>query len=185
MLVPKKLGQLYVPHVYLGVDPLKWVSEHEYLGVVIRSDYSDDADISRQVQSDYINGNTLLTNFSHCSIPVKSELFKVNCYNMYCIHLWKYYTKIRYKKCKTAYYNIFRRLFYVQQGDSISGSMASLGIDSFDIRRRKVVFKFYERVRKGTNSLIVAIVNSLFFIYESRLFKNWKDCLVLGGRSQF
>ncbi len=177
--VPKVLGELHIPSVYLGQHSLRWVNEHKYLGFRLTSNFSDNADILRQTQSIYKNGNMLMRHFLQCSISVKAELFKVYCYNMYCVQLWKDYTSTRYNKCKTAYNNIFRNLFRLQRGDSTSGNMVNMEIDTFNIRRRKGIYKFYTRLLKVDNCLISSILQSLYFVYGSRLFKSWTKCLYL------
>ena len=52
-----------------------------YLGAVLDSKLKDDVDIARQLHSLYASFNSLISNFSRCSIPVKQKLIELHCLN--------------------------------------------------------------------------------------------------------
>jgi exonuclease III len=177
--LPKELAKLHIPTLYLGNDKLKFVSEHKYLGVILNAGSVDDADISRVVQSLYSRGNMLASNFSSCSTLVKTQLFKSYCYSLYGIYLWSLFSKTQYKKVSVAYNDVIRKLFNLKRGDSISTFTVMLNINTFEILRRRLSFKFMQRILKSTNCLVRTIIESVFFNYGSRLYKKWMDCLLL------
>ena len=98
VFMPKSSGNLHVPYVYLGTVPLQWVSQHKYLGVILDSQISDAADISRQTSALYARGNLLIHKFRKCSPDIKILLFKSYCCSLYGAHLWHRYDKSTYRK---------------------------------------------------------------------------------------
>ena len=59
---PKSMTKLSVPHVYLNGKPLCLINEQKYLGIILQTDWYDDADIKRQIQAMYIYGVTCWCN---------------------------------------------------------------------------------------------------------------------------
>ena len=177
--MPNILNKLHVPTLYLGSDVLKFISEHKYLGVIISADCSDDADIRRVVKTLYSSGNLLVKYFSSCSTLVKVQLFKSYCYSLYSIYLWNNFSKAQYKKVKVAFNDVIRKLFQFRRGDSISTFCFTLNINTFDVLMRRLSFKFTQRICKSSNVLVKTIVNSVFFIYGSKLLRKWTDYLFL------
>ena len=177
--IPKIYGQLYIPSVSLGQQPLKWVQQVKYLGAFINNQCSDDADISRQIQAIYSRGNTLVRNFNKCSSNVKVELFKTYCCNLYAAHLWDKYSAAKYQRIKIAYNNIFRSLMGIKRGESISAAYVASNVDGFQTIIRKAVYSFNKRVNESQNVLVKTVLGSAYFIYGSTMFKSWKKCLYL------
>ena len=93
---------------------------------------------------------------------------------MYAGHLWNNYNKDMFKRCHVAYNNIYRSLFNVKRGDSISAAFVRDNILGFRELLRKFVNSFHERILSSENNLVKTIVNSVYFMYKSNLFKTWK-----------
>jgi len=68
-----------VPSLFLNDQLVDLVDSHKYLGVTMTSDRQDHMDISRSIRTLYIRGNSLISNFKHCSDDVKVQLFKSYC----------------------------------------------------------------------------------------------------------
>ena len=75
MTVPPSFCMLNKPNVYLGENVLSYVDEFKYLGHIISSDLSDDADIERERRSLATRGNMLAHEFNFCSDDVKPIFF--------------------------------------------------------------------------------------------------------------
>jgi hypothetical protein len=106
--LPKSLAKYSVPSFYLNRCKIQQVAEYKYLGVFITSDKCDNRDMQRQLRFIYCKGNMLVRKFGKCTQEVKCQLFRSYCYNMYCAHLWNYYSESRLRSVKVAYNNIFR-----------------------------------------------------------------------------
>ena len=117
---PKKLSDLSIPELYLNNKPISCVSTCKYLGVVVSDNLDDDDDIFRQVRSMYTRGNMLINKFRSCSYTVKLQLFKSYLSSAYCCQLWCIHRHATYTKSVVAYNNIFRKLFSIQRGVSMS-----------------------------------------------------------------
>ena len=175
--IPQMYGKMHIPAVMLGAIPLKWVSQHKYLGSVVDTKSHDDADISRQIQAIYARGNQLIRNFKECSKNVKIELFKCYLSNLYCSHLWHSYNATTYRKIKVAYNNVFRMLMGIKRGESISLAFVTTNVHGFNSLIRKSIYGFYIRATKSDNTLVRNIVHSPYFAYNSGIFKKWKQLL--------
>ena len=175
--VPKMYSNLHIPAVTLGQEPLRWVTQHKYLGVIVNNQGNDEADMGRQIQAIYSRGNILIQNFNHCSANVKLELFKTYCSNLYASHLWNKFSQAKYKRIQTAYNNVFRSLMCINRRESISAAFVSSNVDCFQVVLRKAVYSFSSRVMTSSNILVSTVLHSAYFIYCSNLFNQWKKCL--------
>ena len=137
----------------------------------------DNDDIRRQVKALYTRGNILVNNFNKCSQQVKNCLFKSYCSNCYGGQLWSIYKKDVYKKCVVAYNDIYRKLFNIKRGESISAVYANNKIDSFNTIIRKDVFRFRNRTINSKNILISAVLESSFYNTCSNITKKWNNIL--------
>ena len=177
--IPNTLGHIHTPNAYLGDKKLKWVDQKRYLGVLIRSDCSDNEDIARQKQKVYSSGNMLTTYFKHCGEDVKLKLFKTYCYSMHGTHLWSKYTKTGYDRIRIAFDDdIFRNLLGIKRGDSISAAFVNARMDNFNMLRRKSVYSFIVRLSKSTNAVVTSILRSVYFVHGSHLLDEWKETLL-------
>ena len=172
-IIPKCLGDLHVPSLYLNKRLLMWVSTQKYLGVIFFNDRSDCKDIVRELCSLYARGNIILRKFKKCNIDIKKQLFKTYCSNMYCSPLWCNFTSVMLRKIKVAYNNIFRFLCNIKGKCSISQLFVEARVDSFDVIFRKSCFSLRRRILQSNNHLVSAICSSSHFIYDSLVAKQW------------
>ena len=114
------------------------------------------------MRSLYARGNLIIRNFKHCSYDVKIQLFNTFCSNMYCGHLCCSYFNYSYSKIRVAFKQIYRCLMKSRKS-SISQSKLIYDIDKFDSIIRKAVYNVRERLMKSENTVIGAIINSMFF----------------------
>ena len=155
------------------------VSSWKYLGVVISDKMNDSSDISRQIRGLYVQGNSIIRCFRHCTSDVKVLLFKTFCSSFYCPHLWSSFSAEYYRRLKVAYNRIFRYMFNVTEYNiSISGMMLDYNVKTFDAVIRNYIFSFIQRMSTCDNGIIKAVMNSVFY-YSSIIFKHWKDKLYL------
>ena len=175
--MPKAMKNISIPRVFLNQECLQWVTSYKYLGVCISDDMSDDADMARQIKSFYIRGNTLVRKFRKCSDDVKVLLFKTYCSNIYAGHLWQNYSNISYRRTYVAYNNIFRSLFNIQRGESISRFYVTYDVPCFKQLLRSSMFGFYKRLMSSSNTLLTTVISSNYFLSMSKLFEKWRQCL--------
>ena len=84
----KDRALINVPKVFLNLNLLRWVTKYKYLGTILTDDLSDDFNMLRQRGLCYARCNSLIRNFSSCSLNVKVKLFKTFCCIMYCCHIY-------------------------------------------------------------------------------------------------
>ena len=143
--------------------PLKNVSYHKYLGVILSDSCKDDLDIKQQCKNVYSGGNILIRNFRNCTDEVKCHLFKTFCSNIYCSALWNKYNKESMRQLKVAYNRVFRSLMHLEHRVSMSPSFIRRGLDPFPVILRKSVSSFRKRVLDSKN-IPLLIVNILFLV---------------------
>ena len=168
---PRRFKDLYIPNVTLNGNVLDFVTSHKYLGYYIDASFTDNKDISRQTRSIYAQGNSLVRKFKHCSAEVKSQLFKSYCSSFYCTTVWSNYKPTALQKLNVAYKRIFRSLFSIKSG-SITGIMLQNNCNPLIVILRKLINGFRTRLITSDNSLVHAIVNSVFYL-NSAVTRKW------------
>jgi len=126
---PNSLNGLFVPTLCLSDVPLTFVTSKKYLGV----HHQDDDDIMRYVKSLYSRGNMLINRFKTCSSSIKVKLFRSFLCNAYVCHLWSTYKQYTYKRIVVAFNNIYRILFGILKGESMSSIYVYNNVDSFGV----------------------------------------------------
>ena len=91
-----KFNLRVVPRIYLNGNVLQYVNTYKYLGCIISNDLKDDNDIKKTLRGIYARSNMLIRRFYNCSSSVKKLLFKTYCTNLYCAHLWSFYSAEAY-----------------------------------------------------------------------------------------
>ena len=178
-VISSKCKGISVPRIHLNNSVLSWVESQKYLGVLLRSDLNDCNDMRRQLRAIYGKGNILLRKFKKCTESVKINLFKAYCSNLYCCQLWCHYSKDIYKDVKVSYNNVFRYMFNLRKREHVSCHFVKANVNTFNELIRKSIFSFKQRLDGSTNSVICAIINSQFFIFESKLYSCWKSRLYM------
>ena len=115
MCVKPKCISMYVnQQLTLSSQMLKYVPSHNYLGVTIAANMSDDESIHYQCKALYARGNVILRHFRMCSDEVKCLLFSSYCTSFYCSVLWCRYNADSFNRLHTAYNRVFRQLFLLR-----------------------------------------------------------------------
>jgi hypothetical protein len=154
---------------------LPFVETHKYLGMLLNDKLSDGPDIICHIKSFYARGNVLI---NRCSVDVKNYLFKTYLSSLYGAALWCNFTKASFKRCTVAYNDIYRYLFCIPRGESMSAIYVDNGIDALQVLLRKNMYTFICRILGSSNTLISALVTSNFFEF-SALSLHWKKELYL------
>lgn len=150
-------ANLPIPDIILNDSIITVVEEYKYLGIMLQSNQCDELDMKRHIRGIYARGNMLVNCFGNCSTSVKNFLFRAYCSNAYGCQLWCNYRKPMYQKVKVAYNDVYRKLFNIQRGESISMIYVMNHIDAFCIVRRKLMYSFKCRLSSSSNKLIKAI----------------------------
>ena len=176
---PKSLHKLQVPPIYLNSSQLKFESCVKYLGVFLNETCSDEDDMVRHKRYLYATGNLLISRFKSCSDEVKRMLFKTFCYSAYGGHLWTKYKDSNFSKVTVAYNDVYRHLFYIKRGTSMSMEYVTNNLHCFKSLMRKASFNFRKRLLLSGNIYIKTIVHSVFFYKHSSFTQMWlKDLFV-------
>ena len=165
-----------VPDFVLNNNVIPNVNDTKYLGHFLSSTSSDILDIERQRKKTFIQGNSLIRKFYKCTIEVKLTLFNSFCSPLYTAHLWSKYSINAITSMYRAYHNTLKILIGVSKRESTSHICAHLNIRSCPAVIRNLIFRFMERIRTSSNSLIVA-TNSCSIYYQSSIRKHWRSLL--------
>ena len=153
--------------VVLSGNNIEFVHETKYLGVMINSSMKTSSDVVRQTCKFYAQANMLLHNFRYCINDVKCMLFKSFCANMYCCPFWFNSTSSSIKKLKTSSNSALRNLLLIKKPYSASTMFVTHGIPSFYELLRTSIYKFADRVRKSSNSIITACMTPIVYIHST------------------
>lgn len=175
---PDCVKQMHTPSMTLNGKTLEYVDIYKYLGVYIDLKLCDKTDISRHIKSTYSRGNHFIKRFRHCSTPVKNYLFRTFFSSMYGCQLWAKYTLSDFKKAIVSYNDVYRNLFGIRRGESISSYFVNHNVDSFKVLLRKAVFSFNVRLFRTSNLLVQNAINCDMFT-TTRLAGRWHDLLYL------
>ena len=131
---------------------------------MLQSNRKDDSDMKRQIRRIYTRGNMLISRFKNCSVNVKNCLFRTYCTNVYGGQLWFNYRKPMYQKVKVTYNDVYRKLFDIPRGESISTIFVKSNVNNFCIVRGKLMYSFKYRLSTSENQLIRTVTESDDFI---------------------
>ena len=143
------------------------------LGVMLHETMDDSIDMMRHRKYLYGKGNLLVRHFLSCSEDVKIRLFKTYCNNIYGGHLWSQYRASDMKKLQVAFNDIYRLLFGIHRGESMSHIYVLHNIASFNVLLRKAIFSFQKRLLDSDNAYISTILKSVYFHAYSATSRHW------------
>ena len=175
---PKCYSNLYIPDLLLNGKVISHRQKHLYLGIMLDDKLNDELDLKRHENSLNRRGNVLVSHFKDCSTEVKDYLFKTHFLNAYGCQLWTTYRNPVMTRISVPYYDVYRWLFKIRRGVSISAIFVSKGIDSFNVLRRKLIYSFMQRIHTSENPLIQAIVQRSKF-EESVVNREWTKALYM------
>ena len=173
---PSGMAKLTVPTFFIDESPITVVDQQCYLGVLLNSACSDNADIKTQIRSLYVRGNMILQKFKHCSDEVKGQLFRNYCTSFYCLSLWTTFNRTTLEDLKVAYNNVFRFLFKLPRRGSVSYHFVTKGLPTFSFIRRNLCYSMFKRILSSSNCLVSNIVDCISFA-SSSVFLEWINVL--------
>ncbi|CAG9127547.1 unnamed protein product [Plutella xylostella] len=106
-------------------ETLRRAEEVKYLGHIINSRLSDDADIERQRRAVTVRANMLARRFQRCSGEVKRQLFLTYCTSVYTVELWSSHTVEAMRRMRVQYNHAWRALFRLPYHCSASGMFSA------------------------------------------------------------
>ena len=124
----------------------------------------------------YARCNSLIRNFSSCSLNVKVKLFKTFCCIMYCCQIWSQYKEGTVRKLQVGYNHAFRRIMKYDRTCSASGMFVVNNVMSFNEIWRKSLYNF-KRVTKSNNIIVNHVYN--FTRATSTIWKNFDRILYI------
>ena len=120
----------------------------------------------------------LISRFKFCSHDVKTKLFKSFLSNAYDSQLLTRYRNVNYRRIVVAYNNIYRALFGVARGVSMSAIYVQHNIYTISAIVRKNIYSFKQRLCESGYALLNSITYSLYFRY-SHTVKHWNHELFI------
>ena len=156
--------------------PLPYTDSYKYLGHIINSNLSDDADIMKQTRSLYARANMIIRKFSAASLSTKLMLFRAYCTPIYGCQLWCSMFQYSWSKLRIAYNDAFRHLLHEPRWCSASSLFVSHNVVTFTALVRKLVHTFWRSLQNSSNTLISSAMNSDLRI-RSLLLKKWQSIL--------
>ena len=91
-----KLYKLALPSLHINHLPISYTDSIKYLGYIVSSDNSDDAEMLRQMRLLYCRSNRLIRMFNKCSQNVLTELCRSFCTTFYCPYFWTQHKKLHF-----------------------------------------------------------------------------------------
>ena len=165
-----------MPDFTLNSSVIPVVKSVKYLGHFLSETTSDSLDIARQRKKLFIQGNSLIRKFYMCTIDVKLTLFQSFCSPMYTAQLWTSYSNNDIMSLCRAYHNTLKILLGVSKREYTSPLCAFLNIRTCPGVIRNLVFRFIERLKDSSNSIIKALYGSSTY-YKSAIWKHWRSLL--------
>ena len=164
------------PVIKLQNDELKFVNEFCYLGHIISSDLSDNADIEQQRRKLCVRGNILIRNFNFCEKETKVQLFRSYCSSFYGSTLWYNYSQESVRRLRVCHNDILRQLMGVHRGASASHQFVINNLKSFSVLRRFNIYSFRERIEQST-CVLLRILKESDAYGSFKLHDEWRDIL--------
>ena len=152
------------------------MEQFTYLGHVISSDLTDDADIINQNRKLCARGNTVARKFKSTTMDVKSCLFKAYCYNIYGMSLWCNYKASTINRLRVNYNNILRRMTNQPPWNSASAMFVQHGLRGFYELRRNCCYSLRSRLQPSSNTLVQQVMHSDAY-WASSLQQHWDAVL--------
>ena len=132
-----------LPSFQLNGSDIKEVTQYKYLGHILSSDLSDNADIDRQRKQLYARANSVLRKFHMCTVDVKLRIFDSFCTPMYASHLWWKFKISTFNKLNTSYHNMFKRFLGFSKFESTSLLCTIFDFQCCKATIRKHIFRFF------------------------------------------
>ena len=126
---PKYCSNLYRPDLLLSGKVTSNRRKHLYLGIKLDDNLNDELDLKRHENSLHRRGNVFVSHFKDCSTEVKDYLFKTHFSTAYGCQLWTtYHRNLVMTRISVPYNDVYRWLFQIRRGVSISAIFVSKGV---------------------------------------------------------
>jgi hypothetical protein len=176
LIVKSKWSPIKCPVFYLGSALLPHTDSYKYLGHIINSSLTDDADVQRQTRSLYARANIIMRRFSAASVHTKCMLFNAYCTPIYGCQLWCSAYRYNLDRLQVAYNDAFRLLLKVPRWTSASNLFVLHNIPTSHALIRKFIFSLQNSVKNSDNNILRALLNSDLYC-KSKLFSKWRTML--------
>ena len=113
-----KLYKLALPSLHINHLPILYTDSIKYLGYILTSDNSVDAEMLTQMRLLYCRSNRLIWMFNKCSRNVLTELRRSVCTTFYCPYFFTPYKKTTFSKLPVAHNNVYRKVFGLKRRSS-------------------------------------------------------------------
>ena len=120
-----------------------WDNVALYLGHIVNSSLTDDADIVKHTRSSYARANMIIRKFSSASMNTKLMLFTAYCTLMYGCQLWCSMYQYSFNKLRLAYNDAFRQLLQEPRRCSASKLFVFNSVSSLPENMRKLIFSLW------------------------------------------
>ena len=163
-------------------DFIKVVDQFKYLGYILTSKMSDDAEINKRSRGIYATGNIVINKFRSCRDVCKVLMFKTYWYNVYCCALWCSFKIYSYHKLRVAHNDIFRNLMNVPRFESASELFARQRTCNLDAIVRNSMYSLIRRLLSSENVIVQAVCRSGVRVH-SRMWHRWSQALEVDWES--
>ena len=123
----------------------------------------------------YCRGNVFTKNFKSCNTMIENRLFVTYCSNAYGATLWCNFSETVFSKAIVAYNDVYRQLFGIRRGISMTSIYAENNLLSFKQVVLSNIMSFRKRINRSHNMIPYTITRSVFFINDSVHNKFWKN----------
>ena len=187
MVIKPRGMHFKAPDIFLSGTKICYVQRFKYLGHIITNEFTDDADIDREIRNLYIRGNTIARKFGFLDNDIKCSLFKTYCYPLYTSSLWASYNQGTINRMKVCYNDVMRTLFNVPRYSSATTLAVQNGIRSFFENIHIEQYSLFSRLTVSNNCLIYKLLHSDSFTvsltrrrwYQSLYAYNPRDVYML------
>jgi len=151
-------------------EKLQYVQSFKYLGNVISSNNTDDADIQREITNMFIRTNILARKFYKCTAAVKTVLFRSYCICLYDAALWTNLKVGMLNKLRSCYNRCIKIFFDYSRRDSVTSVLFNLGLPSFDTLMKNASVSYSRLQNCCSNRLVVHMCQLSVFWQLSLLY---------------
>jgi len=176
LIVNSKYVLISHPSFHLSGVSLPYTDCYKYLGQLINSSLSDDADIMRQTRSLYARSNMIIRKFTSASLSTKTKLFNAFCTPIYGCALWCSMYQYSYRKLNIAYDDAFRQLLQEPRWCSASQLIVNNNVSLFAANIRELVYSLWRSLNASNNVLVSTALRSDLLV-SSPVFRRWHNIL--------
>ena len=176
---PKQSKENCNPDFSLQGDCLETVKDFKYLGFNISNTFLDNTELMKCTRKIYAIGNMVIRRFKECSQRCQVLMFKTYCASIYGSALWSSFNVAAYQRLKVAHNDVLRCLFGRPRYHSASEIFVQHNLPNLDCIVRRSSYSLMERVRRSSNSMLIALRTSWARVV-SKVWQRWNKSLTGG-----